>query len=59
MLIHFYLLKRKPLYNSKNDPEVTGPKVSIIKRFHFSVQTTATESQSTVVTGSESELSML
>jgi len=22
------------LYNSKNDPEMAGPKVSIIKRFH-------------------------
>jgi len=24
----------KPLYNSKNDPEMAGPKVSIVKRYH-------------------------
>jgi len=26
-------------YNSKNDPEMAGPKVSIIKRFHCSIVT--------------------
>ena len=26
--------REKPLYNSKNDPEMAGPKVSIIKWFH-------------------------
>jgi len=28
------LKEEKPLYNSKSDPEMAGPKVSIIKRFH-------------------------
>ena len=37
MLIPFYLWERKPLYNSKNDPEMAGPQVSIIKRFHCSL----------------------
>ena len=30
----FLPLKEENLYNSKNDPEMAGPKVSIIKRFH-------------------------
>ena len=30
MLIHFYSERGKPLYNSNNDPEMAGPKVSII-----------------------------
>ena len=34
MLIHFTSERGKPLYNSKNDPEMASPKVSIIKRFH-------------------------
>jgi len=28
------LKEENPLYNSKNDPEMAGPKVSTIKRFH-------------------------
>jgi len=34
MLIHFTSERGKPLYNSKNDPEMAGPKASIIIRFH-------------------------
>jgi len=32
MLIHFTSERGKPLYNSKNDPEMAGPKVSITEK---------------------------